>query len=288
MKEDIIPNHVDKVMYVLAPIIILVPALITFAVIPFGERIELFGYTIKLQIADLNVGILWIFAIASLGVYGIAIGGWASNNKYSLLGGLRSSAQMISYEISMGLSVIGILLITGSLRLTDVVYTQMQPLPFLSFLPAWNVFTQPIAFIIFLTASYAETNRLPFDLPEAEQELVAGYHTEYSSMKFICFYMAEYCNMITSSALLVTLFFGGWHVPGLDWLVANLGISSFVESLIQVMGFAFKVGFFLFLYVLVRWTLPRFRYDQLMGIGWKVFIPLSLLSIIITAFVVAL
>ena len=278
-KEDIIPDSANKPLYLLAPIILVTCALSAFAVIPFGEEIVLFGQKIKLQIADVNIGILYLLAIVSLGVYGIILGGWSSNSKYSFLGALRSSAQMISYEVALGLSIIGVLMITGSLRLNSVIYAQIQPL--WGFIPRWNIFTQPLAFVLFLTASYAETNRLPFDLPEAEQELVAGYHTEYSSMKFALYYMAEYINMITFSALLVVLFLGGWHIPGLH----RLGLSPITRALLQMIGFAIKVTFFLFLYIWVRWTFPRFRYDQLMRLGWLVLIPLGLANILITGII---
>src|SRR4030095_14963456 len=225
-------------------------------------------------VADLNVGILIIFAASAMGVYGIALAGWASNNKYSLMGGLRSSAQLISSELPMGLSVIGVLMAAGSLRLGDIVAAQDGF--------RWNVFFQPIGALVFLIAAFAETNRAPFDLPECESELVAGYHTEYSSMKFAMFMMAEYANMITASALMVTLFFGGWQVP----LVARIGLPPLAVSLIQVAAFLLKTGFFLFLYVWVRWTLPRFRFDQLMNLGWKALFPLALLQIFFTSWLV--
>ena len=278
-KEDIIPDSANKPLYLVAPIILVTCALSAFAVIPFGEEIVLFGQKIKLQVADVNIGILYLLAIVSIGIYGIILGGWSSNSKYSFLGALRSSAQMISYEVALGLSIIGVLMITGSLRLNHVIYAQIKPL--WGFIPRWNIFTQPLAFLLFLTASYAETNRLPFDLPEAEQELVAGYHTEYSSMKFGLYYMAEYINMITFSALLVVLFLGGWHIPGLHLL----GLSPLTNALLQIMGFAIKVTFFLFLYIWVRWTFPRFRYDQLMRLGWLVLIPLGLANILITGII---
>ena len=207
MKEDLVPERVDKPIFILAPAILLIPALMTFAVIPFGSSINLFGREIALQVADVNVGILYVLALTSISVYGIVLAGWSSNNKYSLLGGLRSSAQLISYELAMGLAVVSIILLAGSLRLNDIITDQQG-----SFF-SWNIFRQPLAFLIFLIAVYAETNRLPFDLSEAEQELVGGYHTEYSSMKFAMFFMAEYANMITAAALTVTLFFGGWDVP---------------------------------------------------------------------------
>ena len=277
MKEDIIPAGVDKPIFILAPAILLIPALMTFAVIPFGSDITLFGRQIPLQVADVNVGILYILALTSIGVYGIILAGWSSNNKYSLLGGLRSSAQLISYELAMGLAVVSIILLSGSLKLNDIVGDQQGH--FLS----WNVFKQPLAFLIFLVAVYAETNRLPFDLSEAEQELVGGYHTEYSSMKFAMFFMAEYANMITGAALTVTLFFGGWDVPFLN--ENSMGIWGVALS---VLSFIIKTAFFLFLYIWVRWTFPRFRYDQLMTLGWKILLPLALINIFITGGVLAI
>lgn len=275
LKEDIIPSHVEKPLYILAPMLILVPALMTFAVIPFGDEIyRYFGghlVGIRFQVADLNVGVLYILAIASLGVYGIVIGGWASNNKYSLMGGLRSSSQMISYEIPLGLSIISVVMLSGSLRLQDIVQDQAH---------LWNFIRQPLAFIIFLVSAFAETNRLPFDLPEAEQELVGGYHTEYSSMKFASFMLSEYANMITSSALIVTLFLGGWQVP--FGILDGLNLPIIWEQIIQILSFVIKTGFMLFVFIWVRWTLPRFRFDQLMNLGWKSLLPLALLNIILT------
>ena len=281
-KEDLIPGHVNRVIYLIAPAAILIPALMGFAVVPFGDRLNLFGRDIQLQIANVDIGILYVLALASLAVYGIVLAGWAANNKYALLGGLRASAQMISYEISLGLSLIGVLMLTGSLRLNDVVEMQVTH-SILGVIPRWNVFTQPLGFLIFTICAFAETNRLPFDLPESEQELVAGYHTEYSGMKFAMFFMAEYASMITASAVIVTLFFGGWHLPGLDPRNPTLA-----TSLIQVATFALKTGFFLFLFIWVRWTVPRFRYDQVMWLGWKVLLPLTLLNITITGVVMAL
>jgi NADH-quinone oxidoreductase subunit H len=234
------------------------------------------GRTIRLQIADLNVGVLFILAFSSLTVYGIVLGGWASRSKYPLLGGLRSSAQLISYEIPLGLSIIPILMITSSMRLSDVVTHQTGTLPL--GLPAWNIFLQPLAFIIFTVSLYAELNRLPFDLPETEQELVGGYITEYSSMKFAFFMLGEYFGMVTGSMLMVTLFFGGWHVPGLQ----ALGLGPLATSLIQVAAFVVKTGIVIFTFLWTRWTLPRFRFDQLMGLGWKVLIPLALVNIGLT------
>jgi NADH-quinone oxidoreductase subunit H len=272
-KEDVIPGHVDKLLYLLAPMIALAPALMTFAIVPFGDQITFNMFdrevTLKFQVADLNVGILYFVSIVSLGVYGLLVGGFGSNNKYSMLGGLRSSAQMISYEIPMGLSIVAVIMLSGSLRLNDIVADQAQ---------VWNVVRQPLGFIIFLVAAYAETNRLPFDLPEAEQELVGGYHTEYSSMKFSSFMIAEYSNLITSSALLTTLYFGGWQVPGLQ----ALNFPIWLEQVVQIFAFVVKTAFFIFLYMWVRWTLPRFRYDQLMNLGWKSMLPLALLNIVLT------
>jgi len=251
-------------------------ALTTIAVVPFGHQIELFGRIIPLQITDVNVGVLYILALTSLGVYGITLSGWSSNSKYSLFGGIRSSAQMISYELSMGLSIVGIVLITGSLSLQEIVLHQYGWM--------WNIVIQPLGFIIFLVASFAETNRTPFDLPEAEPELVGGYHTEYSSMKFALFFLAEYANMIVASTVIATLYLGGWQIPYLQ----NLELPPMVTAILQVLAFCGKVAFLVFFFIWVRWSLPRFRYDQLMNLGWKVMLPLSILNIIVTAIVVFL
>ena len=274
-KEDLIPNHVDKPLYVLAPAMLLVPAMITIAVVPFGGDITITGLDdpISLQIADINVGILYILAIASLGVYGVVIGAWASNNKYSLLGGLRSSAQMISYELTLGLAIIGVLMLSESLSLRTIAEEQG------SNMWEWNFLIHFPAFLAFTTAMFAETNRLPFDLAEAEQELVAGYHTEYSSMKFAIFFMAEYMNMIVGSAVVVTLFLGGWHFFGLE---NTGGEGSILSGIISFAIFFIKTGIFLFIFIWVRWTLPRFRYDQLMNFGWKFLLPVALTSIVVT------
>lgn len=272
-KEDLIPNHVDKPLYVLAPAMLLIPAMIAVAVVPFGGTITIEGLDnpIPLQIADINIGILYILAITSLGVYGVVIGAWASNNKYSLLGGLRSSAQMISYELTLGLAIIGVLMLSESLSLREIA-AQQGSYPW-----KWNFLIHFPAFLAFTTAMFAETNRLPFDLAEAEQELVAGYHTEYSSMKFAIFFMAEYMNMIVGSAVVVTLFLGGWHFFGLEEMGGPVwsGIISFAI-------FFVKTGIFLFVFIWVRWTLPRFRYDQLMNFGWKFLLPVALTSIVVT------
>jgi len=238
MKEDIIPAGVDKPIYLLAPAMLLIPALMTFAIIPFGSDITMFGRNIPLQVADINVGILYILALTSIGVYGLVLAGWSSNSKYPLIGGLRSSAQLISYELAMGLAIVSIVLLAGSLRLNDIIANQQ------GYYFSWNICKQPLAFLIFLIAIYAETNRLPFDLTEAEQELVGGYHTEYSSMKFAMFFMAEYANMITGAALTVTLFFGGWDVPFIN--ESSMGILGVILS---ILSFSFKTAFFLFLYI---------------------------------------
>ena len=274
-KEDIVPNDANKFVHSLAPIISIIVAFSTFAVIPFGDTINIFGTEIKLLIADVNVGVLYLLALASIGVYGITLSGWASNNKYSLLGGLRSSAQMISYELSMGLSIVGVIMVAGSFQLDAIV--QKQGGLILGFIPTWNIFLQPIGFVTFLVSAFAETNRLPFDLPEAEPELIGGYHTEYTGMKFGLFFLAEYSNMITASALIVTLYFGGWQIP---FLPADT-FSPFVFALLKMFASALKVLLTLLFFIIIRWTLPRFRYDQLMNIGWKVMFPAAIVNIII-------
>jgi NADH-quinone oxidoreductase subunit H len=275
-KEDIVPLKSNRFIHDLAPIISLAVALTTFAVVPFGDKINLFGYDIKLQIADINIGILYILALTSLGVYGLTLSGWSSNSKYALLGGVRSSAQMISYELSMGLAVLGVVMIAGSLQLDTIVEAQAGW--------KWNIFLQPIGFITFVTAAFAETNRLPFDLPEAEPELVAGYHTEYSGMKFAAYYLSEYANMFVSSAIITTLYLGGWQVP----FVHSFGFSDFWISIIQVLGFLAKVILFVSFFIIIRWTIPRFRYDQLMNLGWKFMLPVSILNLLITGLVILL
>ena len=271
MKEDIVPIPADRFVHDLAPIISIGVAMTTFAVIPFGDHIMLFGHDIKLQIADVNIGILFILALTSLGVYGVTLSGWSSNNKYSLLGGMRSSAQMISYELAMGLSVIGVIMIAGSLQLDKIVVAQAGW--------KWNIVLQPLGFITFVVAAFAETNRLPFDLPEAEPELVGGYHTEYSGLKFGLFFLAEYANMVTSGAIITTLYLGGWQLP----FIHSFGLSDLAVCLLQVLGFCGKVALLILFFIIIRWTIPRFRYDQLMNIGWKVMLPLALLNIFLTA-----
>jgi NADH-quinone oxidoreductase subunit H len=276
MKEETYPEAAYKPLFILAPILSFIPALTTWVVIPFGAPLPTRWGRIDMVVADLPVGFLFILAISSLGVYGIVLAGWASNNKYALLGGLRSSAQMISYEISLGMSTIPVLLLAGNVSLNTIITQQAYG--------GWNVVNLTLAFFIFLVAAFAETNRLPFDLPEAESELIAGYHTEYSAMKFSLFFIAEYANMVTASALMVTLFFGGWDVPftGRD----NIGPYSGLLSLLSIGIFLGKLLFFIFFFMWVRWTLPRFRYDQLMSLGWKIMLPLALAYIIIIAGVI--
>jgi NADH-quinone oxidoreductase subunit H len=264
-KEDIVPAQADRVVYTIAPGIAVATALLAWAVIPLNPSLTLFGYRIDFYLADVNIAVLYLLTIGSLGIYGIVLGGWSANNKYSLLGGLRSTAQMISYEVSLGLALVGVLMISGTLNLTQIV--QQQSI-------VWNVVWQPLGFIIYFTCAIAETNRLPFDLPEAETELVAGYHTEYASLKFALFYMAEYINIVTVSAIAATMFWGGYQgpfgiLPGVHWLIL-------------------KIAIFIFVFMWMRGTLPRFRYDQLMRLGWKVLLPLSLANIFVTAVVLVL
>jgi len=278
-KEDITPPHVYKLLYLAAPVIAVTFALTSISVIPIGNSITVAGVRTPLQITDVNIGLLIILGITSMGVYGVALAGWSSNSKYSLLGGLRASAQMISYEVSLGLSLIGVLILSGSFSLREIVDAQGGT--FWGFIPRWNIFQgQIFAFFIYLMAAFAETNRIPFDLPEAETELVAGYHTEYSSMKFAMFFMAEYANMITVACLASLLFLGGWHGPifGPAWL----------QSILPVFWFVLRVFCFLFVYIWIRGTLPRFRYDQLMAFGWKFLLPLAIANLVITALIVAL
>lgn len=271
LKEDVLPGHVNKIYYTIAPAITMMPALIVMAVVPWGSQLPIAGRVIDCVIANLDVGILFIFAIASLGVYGIVLAGWSSNSKYPFLGGVRSSAQMISYEVCLGLSVVPVFMQAGTLNLMKVVEYQAQH--------TWLIVFQPLSFLIFMVSAFAETNRLPFDFPEAEQELVAGYNTEYSSMKFGMFFMGEYAAMFVQSALMATLFLGGWSLPFAPF---NVPAQTLGVGLAQIGVFLAKTIFFLFVYIWVRWTIPRFRYDQLMGLGWKIFIPLTLLNIVIT------
>lgn len=303
-KEDFVPPAGDKFLHTLAPCLALFPALVTFAVIPFGDILIIGDRTINLQVANVNIGILYVLAMASLGVYGIVIGAWASNNKFSLLGGVRGSAQMISYEIAMGLSIIGVLMVYGSLELQEIARAQgllireMLPQwlaflrPMIGWLPAWGIFLQPLAFLLFFTAAVAETKRIPFDLPEGESELVAGYHVEYSGGKFLMFFAGEFAEIVTAAGLMTTLFFGGWQVPylmrdgfhfpwGSIWFLPHLAVVS-----LQVAAFSVKVLFFCWLQILLRWSVPRFRYDQVMRLGWKMLLPLALLNVMITGIVV--
>jgi NADH-quinone oxidoreductase subunit H len=270
MKEDVVPKPANRFLHDLAPVISIVVALTTFAVVPFGNRLLLFGHDIKLQIADVNVGFLYILALTSLGVYGVTLSGWSSNNKYSLLGGLRSSAQMISYELAMGLSLIGVVMIAGTVQLDKIVDGQWGW--------RWNIVRQPIGCLLFVISAFAETNRLPFDLPEAEPELVGGYHTEYSGLKFGLFFLAEYANMVTASAIITTLYLGGWQVP----LLGRAGLPGEWLAVLQVLGFCAKVCALVLFFIVVRWTVPRFRYDQLMNLGWKVLLPLAIANLLAT------
>lgn len=282
-KEEFIPSSSNKLLFILGPCLFMLTSLMTSVVIPWGLPLTLFDRIISLQVADLNIGILYVFAVVSVGVYGIMIGGWASNNKFSLLGAVRASSQMISYEVAMGLSIIAILMMTGSLNLSTIVSQQHGFWQNGWF--SWNVFTQPLAFLVFLICAFAECNRTPFDLPEAEAELIGGYHTEYSSMKLGMYMFAEYVNMFVSSTIIATVFFGGYNYPGMDWIqenFVNLG------SILSILALFAKIFFFIFFFIWVRWTLPRFRYDQLMNLGWKKLIPLAIFNIIVTAIVVIL
>jgi len=281
LKEDIVPDKSTRFIYFLAPVIATMCALMTMIVYPFGPDLNLpanipyIGSTIPLVVAHFDVGLLYVLGVTSVGVYGIALAGWSSNNKYSLMGGLRSSAQMISYELALGLSLIGPILLAGSLDLTKIVETQSRWHG-----SAWLILFTPISFIVYLIAAIAETNRVPFDLPEAETELVAGFHTEYSAMKFALFFLAEYINMFTVSMLATTIFLGGWNVPFAEDI---FGRNSMLFALVSAIGFLLKIIFFLFLYIWIRGTLPRFRFDQLMNFGWKFLLPLALFSIFLTA-----
>ena len=275
-KEEFIPGSADKFLYILGPSLTMLIALLTSAVIPWGPDIMINGKTYALQVADINIGILYVFAVVSIGVYGIMIGGWASNNKYALLGSVRASSQMISYELAMSLSIISIVMLSGSLSMKEIV-AQQQGFN-------WNIWYQPLAFLIFLICAFAETNRSPFDLPECETELVGGYHTEYSSMKLGFYLFAEYINMFISGAVIATLFFGGYHFPFID----RLGLSQNAMAAAGFLVLFLKITFFGFLFMWIRWTLPRFRYDQLMGMGWKKLIPLAVLNVLITGVVILL
>jgi len=278
MKEEIIPTTSNKWLFIVGPGLALLCACIGTAVIPWGSPMEIGGKIVPLQVADINVGVLYIFGVVSLGVYGVMIGGWASNNKYSLLSAIRAASQNISYEIAMGLSIIALLLMTNTLSLKEIVDQQHGW--------CWNVLYQPLGFLIFMVCSFAETNRAPFDLPECETELIGGYHTEYSSMKLGFYLFAEYINMFVSSAVMATLYFGGYNYPGMDYMATLLGPTW--APLFGVGVFFVKIVFFIFFFMWVRWTIPRFRYDQLMNLGWKGLIPLAIANIIITGVVIAI
>jgi NADH-quinone oxidoreductase subunit H len=271
-KEEIIPTHSSKFLFILGPSLAMLTACMTGAVVPWGSSIKIGDRIIDLQVADINIGILYVFGVVSMGVYGIMIGAWSSNNKYSLLGGLRAASQIISYELSMGMSIIALLMVTGTLSLKEMVLQQQAPGHL------WNVVYQPLGFLIFLICAFAETNRTPFDLPESENELVGGYHSEYSSMKLGFYLFSEYINMFTSSAIMASLFFGGYDMP----FVNEAALSTNMAALVGALALFAKIFFFIFLFMWVRWTIPRFRYDQLMRLGWNALIPLSLLNMLAT------
>ena len=280
LKEDLVPANVYKPLYIAAPMISVALALMSIAVVPFGEELHFGKYSTWAQITDVNIALLVLLGVTSLAVYGVALAGWSSNSKYSLLGSLRASAQMVSYEASLGLSLLGVLMLAGSLSLRTIVDGQSGT--WFGFIPKWYIFPQIFGFFVYLCAAFAETNRIPFDLPEAETELVAGYHTEYSSMKFAMFFMAEYTNMFTVACVATLLFFGGWHGPELPFLPAV------VQSFVPLLWFAVKIFLFIFLYIWIRGTLPRFRYDQLMAFGWKVLLPMAIANLLFTSLWVAL
>ncbi len=275
-KEEFLPNTPNKFLFILGPGISMTVALMTSAVMPWGDKLEIAGRTVLLQATDIDVAILYIFGVLSVGVYGIMIGGWASNNKFSLMGAMRASSQMISYEVAMGLSIIALLMMTGSLSLREIA-AQQQGMN-------WNVFYQPVGFLIFLVCSFAETNRTPFDLAECETELIGGYHTEYSSMRMGFYLFGEYASMFISSAILAVLYFGAYNYPGMAWAVENWGVN--VANIIGIFVLFAKICMFIFFYMWVRWTIPRFRYDQLMRLGWKILIPLAIANIVITGIVI--
>ena len=275
-KEEFEPDTPNKFLFMVGPAIAMSTALMTSAVIPWGDRFHLFGRDILLQATDIDVALLYIFGVVSVGVYGIMIGGWASNNKFSLIGAVRAASQMVSYEVAMGLSMIALLMMTGTLSLREISAQQAGM--------NWNVFYQPLSFLIFLICAFAETNRTPFDLAECETELIGGYHTEYSSMKMGFYLFAEYANMFISSTILAVLFFGGYNYPGMSWAVENWGVN--IANVIGIAVLFAKIFGFIFFYMWVRWTIPRFRYDQLMHLGWRILIPLSIVNIMITGIVI--
>lgn len=278
LKEEIIPTNASSFLFIVGPSLAIMTACIGSAVIPWGQKLVIGSRVIDLQVADINVGILYIFGVVSLGVYGVMIGGWASNNKYSLLGAIRAASQNISYEISMGLSIIALLLVTGSLSLREI--AEQQHGFWANGWFTWNFFKQPLGFLLFIVCAFAETNRTPFDLPECETELVGGYHTEYSSMKLGFYLFAEYINMFISSAVMATLYFGGYNYPFMDWATLHIGANG--AAILGVVILFAKIFSFIFFFMWVRWTIPRFRYDQLMDLGWKILIPLAIANIIIT------
>jgi len=284
MKEEIIPLTSSKMLFILGPSLAMITAMLTSAVIPWGGDIEIFGRKVSLAIADVNIGILFVFGVVSLGVYGIMIGGWASNNKFSLIAAVRGASQIISYELAMGLSLIALLMVTGSMSLSTIVTQQMSG-GWGGFL-GWNVWYQPLGFLIFLVCAFAECNRTPFDLPEAENELNFGYHQEYSSMKLGFYLFAEYINMFISSAIMATLFFGGYDIPFVNEAGLAEKIGNNLTTLLGTFALLIKIVFFLFLFMWVRWTIPRFRYDQLMELGWKKLIPLALANMLLTGAVI--
>jgi NADH-quinone oxidoreductase subunit H len=279
-KEEIIPDYSSKFLFILGPAMAMMTAIMTGAVVPWGDKIHFFNRDIALQIADVNVGILYVFAVVSMGVYGIMIGSWASNNKYSLMGGLRAASQIISYELAMGISLIALLMVTGTLSLKEMVLQQHSE----GWHFGWNIIYQPLGFLIFLICAFAECNRTPFDLPEAENELIGGYHTEYSSMKLGFYLFSEYINMFVSSVIMSTLFFGGYDIPFLN--EANYNANWM--ALFGIMALMTKVVFFIFLFMWVRWTIPRFRYDQLMNLGWRILIPIALFNMLVTGAIILL
>lgn len=287
-KEDWIPPAGNPLLHTLAPFLALFTSLVVFAVIPFGDTLHIAGRDIPLQIADLNVGVLFVIAFGSLGIYSVVLAGWSSENKYSLLGGMRAAAQLISYEIALGLSLVGVIIAYGSIELDDIARAQGQYV--LGFIPYWGVVAQPLGFLLFLTAAAAETKRTPFDLPESESEII-GYFTEYSGMKFGAFWMGEFIEIIAVAGVVTALYFGGWQVPYLNnqgiFLpgILTIPLPHLLVILLQLLSFMLKVFFFCWFLLLVRWTLPRFRYDQLMGFGWKFLLPLSLLNVVLTAFI---
>ena len=277
-KEEFLPNTPNKFLFTIGPAISMSMALITSAVIPWGDKLHLFGRDIILQATDIDVAILYVFGVLSVSVYGTMIGGWASNNKFSLMSAMRAASQMISYEVAMGLSIIALVMMTETLSLREIAAQQSGM--------NWNVFYQPLGFLIFLVCSFAETNRTPFDLAECEAELIGGYHTEYSSMKMGFYLFAEYASMFISSTILAVLYFGAYNYPGMDWAVENWGVNA--ANVIGMCVLFAKICFFIFFYMWVRWTIPRFRYDQLMNLGWKMLFPLAIINILITGAVILL